>query len=96
MEDPNGVSIEQCAQCLLPVGTTTGHFLLSGWGNGREVLAPLTNEEEVVVHGVSGVRHVLRVCFFFTSRGRCVVSCAFSASCASYMSCLRITCTTGA
>ena len=30
--DPNGVSIEQSAQCLLPVGTTTGHFLLSGWG----------------------------------------------------------------
>ena len=29
--DPNGVSIEQSAQCLLPVGTTTGHFLLSGW-----------------------------------------------------------------
>ena len=45
MEDPNGVSIEQCAQCLLPVGTTTGHFLLSAWGGGREVVAPLTNEE---------------------------------------------------
>ena len=30
LEDPNGVSIEQCAQCLLPVGTTTEHFLLSG------------------------------------------------------------------
>ena len=45
VEDPNGVSIEQSAQCLLPVGTTTGHFLLSGWGNGREVIAPLTNEE---------------------------------------------------
>ena len=45
VEDPNGVSIEQCAQCLLPVGTTTGHFLLSGWGGGREVVAPLTNEE---------------------------------------------------
>ena len=45
-EDPNGVSIEPSAQCLLPsVGTTTGHFLLSGWGNGREVIAPLTNEE---------------------------------------------------
>ena len=45
VEDPNGVSIEQCARCLLLVGTTTGHFLLSGWGNGREVIAPLTNEE---------------------------------------------------
>ena len=45
VEDPNGVSIEQCAQCLLPVGTTAGHFLLSGWGNGREVIALLTNEE---------------------------------------------------
>ena len=43
--DPNGVSIEQSTMCLLPVGTTTGHFLLSGWGNGREVIAPLTNEE---------------------------------------------------
>ena len=45
VEDPNGVSIEQCAQCLLPVGTTTRHFLLSGWGGGREVVAPLTTEE---------------------------------------------------
>ena len=44
-EDPNGVSIEPSAQSLLLVGTTTGHFLLSGWGNGREVIAPLTNEE---------------------------------------------------
>ena len=35
VEDPNGVSIEPSAECLLPVGTTTGHFLLSGWGNGR-------------------------------------------------------------
>ena len=51
VEDPNGVSIEQSAQCLLPVGTTTGHFLLSGWGNGRAVIAPLTNEE---VGGVAG------------------------------------------
>ena len=31
--------------------TTTGHFLLSGWGNEREVIAPLTNEE---VRGVAG------------------------------------------
>ena len=45
VEDPNGVSLEQCAQCLLPVGTTDGDFLLSGWGGGREVIAPLTNEE---------------------------------------------------
>ena len=51
MEDPNGVSIEQCAACFLPVGTTTGHFLLSGWGDGRELVAPLTNEE---VGGVAG------------------------------------------
>ena len=43
VEDPNGVSVEQCAQFLLPVGTATGHFLLSGWGNWREVIAPLTN-----------------------------------------------------
>ena len=43
VEDPNGVSIEECVQCLLPVETTTGHFLLSGWGGGREVVAPLTN-----------------------------------------------------
>ena len=54
VEDPNGVSIDQCAQCLLPAGTTTGHFLLSGWGGGREVVAPLTNEEEV--GGVAGPR----------------------------------------
>ena len=47
VEDPNWVSIGQRAQCLLPVGTTAGHFLLSGWGVGREVVAPLTNEEEV-------------------------------------------------
>ena len=32
---PNGVSIEQCAQCLLPQGTTTGHFCLGGEGGGR-------------------------------------------------------------
>ena len=51
MEDPNGVSIEQRAQCLLPAGTTPGHFLLSGWGGGREVVAPLTDE---VVGGVAG------------------------------------------
>ena len=31
-KDPNGVCIELCAQCLLPVGTTTGHFLLRGLG----------------------------------------------------------------
>ena len=31
-EDPNGASIGQCAQCLLPLGTTTGHFLWRGWG----------------------------------------------------------------
>ena len=30
VEDCNVVSIEQCAQCLLPVVTTTGHYLLSG------------------------------------------------------------------
>ena len=33
-EDPNGVSIEQCGQCLLPLGTTTGGFLLRGCGGG--------------------------------------------------------------
>ena len=49
-EDPNGVSIEQCAQCLLPVGTTTGHFLLTGWWGGREVVAPLTTEEVGGLH----------------------------------------------
>ena len=41
----NGVSIEQCAQCLLPVGTTTGLFLLP-WGvGGWEVVVPLTTAE---------------------------------------------------
>ena len=39
-EDPNGVRIEQCAQCLLPVGTTTGHFLLIGGGVGGRWLPP--------------------------------------------------------
>ena len=38
-EDPNGVSIEQCAQCLLPVGTTTRHFFVEGMG-GRRWLPP--------------------------------------------------------
>ena len=33
-EDPKGVSIEQCVQCLLPPGTTTAHFLLTGCGGG--------------------------------------------------------------
>ena len=41
-EDPDGVSIEHCAQCLLPVGTTTGHFLLTGWGGGRGRFLPLS------------------------------------------------------
>ena len=45
LKDPNGVNIEQCAQCFLPVGTTTGYFLLSGWGAGSEVVAPLTTGE---------------------------------------------------
>ena len=45
VEDPYGVNIEQSAQCLLLLGTTTGHFLLSGWRNGMKVIAPLTNEE---------------------------------------------------
>ena len=49
MEDPNGVSLEQCAQCLLPVGTTTAHFLLSGWGGvvGHPDQCPLAK----VCHG---------------------------------------------
>ena len=51
VEDPNGVSIEQSAQCLLLLGTTVGHFLLLGWRNAIEVIAPLTNEE---VGGVGG------------------------------------------
>ena len=45
MEYHNGVSIEECAQCLLPVGTTTGHFSLLGRGGWREMVTPLTNEE---------------------------------------------------
>ena len=51
VEDPNGVSIEESAHCLLLLRTTTGHFLLSGWRNGRDVIAPLTNED---VGGVAG------------------------------------------
>ena len=62
VEDPNGVSIQQCAQCLLLVGTTTGHFLLSGWGNGREVIAPLTNEEVVGVAGQPDQCPLAKVC----------------------------------
>ena len=52
--DPNGVRIEQCAQCLLPVGKTTVHFLFTGRGGAREVVAPLTTEEVV---GVAGHLH---------------------------------------
>ena len=33
---------------------------------------------------------VLHVCFFVTSRGRYALRCACYASCASYVSCLRI------
>ena len=62
MVDPNGVSIEQSAQCLLPVGTTTGHFSLSGWGNGREVIAPLTNEEAGGVAGHPNKCPLAKVC----------------------------------
>ena len=62
VEDPNGVSIEPSAQCLLPVGTTTGHFLLSGWGNGREVIAPLTNEEAGGVAGHPDQCPLAKVC----------------------------------
>ena len=29
------LSIEQCAQCLLLVGTTTGDFWVSGWVGGE-------------------------------------------------------------
>ena len=60
--DPNGVSIEQSAQCLLPVGTTKGHFLLSGWGIGREVIAPLTNEEAGAVAGHPDQCPLAKVC----------------------------------
>ena len=60
--DPNGVSIEQSAQCLLPVGTTTEHFLLSGWGIGREVIAPLTNEEAGAVAGHPDQYPLAKVC----------------------------------
>ena len=66
VEDPNQVSIGQCAQCLLPVGTTARHFLLSGWGNGREVIAPLTNEE--VGGGRRLPRSVLKVHFLKVTR----------------------------
>ena len=62
VEDPNGVSIEPCAQCLLPLGTTTGHFLLSGLGNGREVIAPLTNEEVGGIEGHPDQCPLARVC----------------------------------
>ena len=61
-EGPNGVSIEQCAQCLLPVGTTTGHFLLRGWGAGREVVAPLTTEEVGGVASHPDLCPLARVC----------------------------------
>ena len=62
MEDPNGVNIEQCAECLLPAGTTTGHFLLSGWGDRREVVAPLTNEEAGGVVGHPDQCPLAKVC----------------------------------
>ena len=62
VEDPNGVTIEQSAQCFLPVGTTTGQFLLSGWGNGREVIAPLTNEEVGGIAGHPGQCPLAKVC----------------------------------
>ena len=62
LEDPNAVCIEQRAQCLLPVGTTTGHFVLLGWQNRREVPAPLTNEELRRVAGHPGQCPLARVC----------------------------------
>ena len=62
MEDPNGVNIEQCAECLLPARTTTGHFLLSGWGDRREVVAPLTNEEVGVDVGHPDQCPLAKVC----------------------------------
>ena len=52
VKDPNVVSIEQCAQCLLPVGTAIGDFSLSGLEGRREVVTPLINEE--VGGGVTG------------------------------------------
>ena len=60
--DPNEVSIEQSAQCLFPVGTTTGHFLLSGWVIGREVIAPLSNEEAGAVAGHPDQCPLAKVC----------------------------------
>ena len=78
VEDPNGVSIEQGAQCLLSVGTTTGHFLLSGWSGGRQV-PPLVMrsagggggrrppQSMPLGHGVpwggTGVAHLARACW---------------------------------
>ena len=40
VEDHNGVSIEQCAQCLLPVGTKPGIFCCRGGGVGGRWLPP--------------------------------------------------------
>ena len=57
VEDPNGVIIEQSAQCLLLLGTTTGHFLLSGWRNvGYRVL---TSYRGVIAGGYRGGYRVL-------------------------------------
>ena len=46
--------------------------------------AAAMEEQQVVVLGV------LRVCFFVTSRGRYALCSACYASCASYVSCLRV------
>ena len=51
---------------------------MAGTGNGA------MEEPEVIVLGV------LHVCLFFTSRGQPAPSCAFYASCASYVLCLHI------
>ena len=61
-EDPNGVSIEQCAQCTLEVGTTIGYFLFPGWGTWREVVAPLNNDAAGGVAGRPAQCPLAKVC----------------------------------
>ena len=53
---------QQCAQCFLPVGTTSGHFLLRGWGGKREVLAPRSAEEVERMAGRPHQCNVAKVC----------------------------------
>ena len=62
MEDLNGVSIEQCAQCLLPMEQPPGTFYCRAGGLGGRWFFPLTSEEVRRVAGHPDKCPLAKVC----------------------------------